>query len=51
MLHKTTYLSYVKVKGQNLGADEFDNMFSWDITLVPEFFYQRFKTNRIPNFV
>jgi len=25
-----TYLNYIKANGQILGADEFDNMFSWD---------------------
>ncbi|KAG2260476.1 hypothetical protein Bca4012_008405 [Brassica carinata] len=53
-LHKATsnptYLSYVQDNGRNLGADEFDNMFSWDnkhvgarILLSKEFLIQKVK--------
>ncbi|CAG7867665.1 endoglucanase 1 [Brassica rapa] len=53
-LHKATsnptYLSYVQANGRNLGADEFDNMFSWDnkhvgarILLSKEFLIQNVK--------
>ncbi|EOA37572.1 hypothetical protein CARUB_v10011914mg [Capsella rubella] len=49
--NKPTYLNYIKANGQILGADEFDNMFSWDnkhvgarILLSKEFLIQKVKS-------
>lgn len=60
-LHKATknptYLNYIQVNGQTLGADESDNTFSWDdkhvgarILLSKVTFYLFYSVGEVPIF-